>query len=114
MERVIRAVGAFPTTDTDTIARNIYTRGYHEDDRYRMSLLAIGRNRNTELAREYPRVPQVMWSHILIWIHKRFADYREVKMSHPQWDTAGRNLFAFSAKFPQAEDFASHVEITSG
>jgi hypothetical protein len=77
MQRILRALGAFPSSATDAIA-NV---GRFEDKQYLISLICFGSEQNLELADKYPSVPQLMWTHVKGFIHQRFAQYHREKAS---------------------------------
>ena len=93
MLRVIRAVGTFPECECDLVADALYTQGCHENELYRVSLLWFGRERNHQVAEYYPCVPQILWPEVLGFIYRRFHKYRNQKVSHPQWDEPGQELW---------------------
>jgi hypothetical protein len=111
MQRVVRAVGAFPLTDTDVIAEALYERGAYEGQEARMSLMCMGKHENRERRRQFPDVPQITWNHILGFIYNRFRDYRGQKRDNSQWPSYGRRLFSISKKCKSGEEFAAHIEV---
>lgn len=98
MPRVLRAIGNLQSREAEAAAKDLYDVGYYKNQRYRISLLCFGRDRNSQITEKYPDVPQILWSDILPFIHERFKSYRNEKVSHQQWDADGHKLWdAFEA-----------------
>ncbi len=93
LQRVLRAVGAFPEHDIETVAEAIYTSGTFSNSAYHLSLACFGKSVNAEIGKNYPNVPQVLWDGVLAFIYKRFRAYRDQKESHGQWDNPGKSLW---------------------
>ena len=72
-------------------AADLYDRGTYErdDERVRVRLVAIGRERNAELA---PAITQVEWTALLSFIWSRFRRYQRQKTDVSQWSACGREL----------------------
>jgi len=93
MERVLCAVGIARDEAVERLAERLYDFGIAEEPGFVVSLLCLGAEKNTELETEYPSVPQVTWPEVLRFIHRRFTEYERQKVSHPQWDSDGQNLW---------------------
>lgn len=93
LQQVLRAVGAFPESDIETVAKTIYTSGTFSNDAYHLSLACFGKSVNSEISKNYPSVPQTLWDKVLTFIYSRFRAYPDQKASHGQWDDAGKNLW---------------------
>ena len=93
MLRVLRAIGTFPESECELVVKALYDHGCHENDLYRVSLLCLGRWHNNEVAKCYPNIPQILWLEVLGFIYCRFHKYEDQKVSHPQWDEPGRELW---------------------
>ena len=52
----------------------------------------MGRDRNHDLAADYPDVTQLIWADMLAFIWDRFHTYRRQKTQADQWDTQGRKI----------------------
>lgn len=93
LQRVLRALGMFPSHEIETAAREIYTSGTYFATRYQISLICFGKSRNNKLAERFQNVPQVLWDQVLGFIYIRFRTYKTQKASHGQWDKAGQRLW---------------------
>lgn len=113
MLRVVRAIGSFPRDLTPSIANNLYKHGLHIDSLYNMSLFCIGSERNEDIAKRLPSVPQVTWDHLLNFIFDRFRQYSRQKVAHPQWDDIGKTLWDHAMKSQDFESFKNGIEVTA-
>jgi hypothetical protein len=86
MQRVLRAVGAFPDNEVDTVAKALYESGTFTNDAYHLALVCFGREINGVLSATFPSVAQMLWDQALEFICTRFKKYRDQKVSHGQWD----------------------------
>lgn len=93
MLRIIRALGAFPEAESNLVSKSLYKHGVYSNQLYYVSFLCLGRERNPDVTQKYPLVPQILWTDVLRFIHKRFHEYRRQKKSHPQWDQVGCDLW---------------------
>ncbi|MBD2088269.1 hypothetical protein H6F67_00065 [Microcoleus sp. FACHB-1515] len=93
MLRIIRALGAFPEAESSLVSKSLYKHGVYSNHLYYVSLLCLGREQHSGIAQKYPLVPQILWTDVLRFIHKRFHEYRRQKKSHPQWDQVGCELW---------------------
>jgi len=93
IERVLHAVGVFPTAENSEISQVLHKNGFFEDDRFRVSIICFGGEVNPEISDGLPLVPQVLWSDCLRFIFTRFRAYKNEKASHPQWDDVGQTLW---------------------
>jgi hypothetical protein len=112
MQKVLRAVGAFPDVENDLVADSLYECGVYQSQLYHVSLLCLGRETNPEVAKNYAKVPQITWSKALSFIFGRFDAYRRQKESHGQWDEQGQALWKLSEKTRSAEEFADRVAVS--
>ena len=112
MQKVLRALGAFPTAEIEVVAAALYGRGVYKNQLYQVSLLCLGREESPEVANSHPDVPQVTWSKVLTFIHNRFRTYRNQKVSHGQWDDQGHDLWDCAERTRDSEDFIKCVQIT--
>jgi hypothetical protein len=111
MLRVLRAVGAFPPSEAELVAASLYDSGYYSNQLYYVSLLCVGREHSPEVAERYPHVPQLLWPDLLAFIYNRFAEYREQKMSHPQWDASGHSLWEAFRRSRDIEQFNATIQV---
>ncbi len=93
LQRVLRAVGAFPESDIETAAKAIYTLGVFSNNAYHISLACFGESVNSRISKKFPSVPQILWDKVLVFIYKRFRTYPDQKASHEQWGDVGKNLW---------------------
>ncbi len=93
LQRVLRAIGAFPESEVETVAKAVYTSGVFSNNAYHLSLACFGRDPNPEIKKNLPTVPQILWDKVLGFIYDRFRKYRDQKASHGQWDEAGQELW---------------------
>jgi hypothetical protein len=93
VHRILAAIGCIPSGRISEAASDIYRTGIHQSDLgLRIRLVAIGRERNEELAASYPDVTQLFWPAMLGFIWGRFHIYRNQKTQVDQWDLHGRRL----------------------
>jgi hypothetical protein len=93
VQRVLAATGCIPSGCIVEAASDVYRTGIHENDLgLRVRLVAIGRERNEELAASFPNVTQVFWPAMLRFVWERFHMYRNQKTQVDQWDVQGRRL----------------------
>ena len=112
MLRVLAALGAFTRKENEWIASELYGQGFFQNQLYRVSLLCFGAERNDELAETFPKVPQLIWSEVLLFIFNRFGEYKRQKKSNGQWDQTGKLLWKKAEEFRRdPEAFCSHFVI---
>lgn len=93
VHRVLAAIGCLPHDRINDAATDIYRTGqYQTFEGLRIRLLALGRDRNTELAENYPSVTQLIWTDLLTFIWHRFRAYRNQKKQVGQWDATGLRI----------------------
>ena len=93
MQRVLISLGAFDSDKIDEIANSLYQQGYFENQDYKINLLCIGKDHNSDVEKNYPEVPQILFTEILDFIHKRFRKFHDQKSANQQWDENGKNLW---------------------
>jgi len=113
VDRVLRAIGAIPVEDIDSVAANIYSDGFFKSPNYYISLVCIGENLNQEIKQKYPHVPQILWSDITSFIYRRFRDYRNIKSWHQHWDQSGHDLWDTFIGCQDESEFLGKIEIQS-
>jgi hypothetical protein len=79
MQRVLRTVGALPLHEVELAASSLYDKGFYTTQLYFISLFCVGERTNPVVSQNYPDVPQVIWTHVLTFIHERFRKYRRQK-----------------------------------
>lgn len=113
MQRVLRAIGAFPDERIDEVAESLYKSGVWDGENYFMSLFCVGVEESTQLKSEYPKVPQVTWNRVLEFVFDRFFAYRRQKAEHQQWDWTGRSLWsAFRKSSEDKSRFIESIEVS--
>ena len=112
MQRVLHALGAFPSEQIDEVAKGLYEKGTYSNDDYRISILCIGKSESPLLSKTKPDVPQLTWSSVLSFIYKRFIDHENSKRPHPQWNPVGQYLWdtTIQHKYSGVESFTEEVK----
>jgi hypothetical protein len=113
LQRVLRAIGAFPEKQVETVAENIYTSGIFSNNAYYLTLACFGAAANSDIGKNFPGIPQILWDKVLTFIDNRFRKYRDQKASHGQWDEAGKHLWDCVWQNPSLETFKAAVTILS-
>ncbi|MCX7782514.1 MAG: hypothetical protein N2318_02595, partial [Meiothermus sp.] len=112
LQRVLRAIGAFPEDQVETAAKNIYTSGMFSNTAYYITLACFGKTSNSDISKNFPNVPQILWDTVLTFIHQRFRKYRDQKSSHGQWDETGRKLWDCVMRNQELDAFKGAIEFT--
>lgn len=113
LQRVLRAIGAFPENQVETAAKNIYTSGMFSDA-YHLTLACFGETANPYIGKNFPDIPQILWDKVLTFVYNRFREYQDQKASHGQWDGAGRDLWDCVWQNRSLEEFKAAVRILGG
>lgn len=92
VHRVLAAIGCLPNEQIDAAAAGIYRTGFYRSNALRIRLVAVGRDRSEDLAREYSEVTQLLWAEMLAFVWDRFHRYRQQKTQVDQWDAEGRKI----------------------
>jgi hypothetical protein len=92
VHRVLAAIGCLPRDQIRAAATDIYRTGLHRANTLRIRLVAVGRTRDENLARQYPEVTQLIWEEMLEFVWDRFSRYRQQKAQVDQWDDEGKKL----------------------
>jgi hypothetical protein len=93
VHRVLTAIGCLPPDRINAAATDIYRTGGHVSDlRLRMRVVAVGRDFNQDIAKDYPDAIQLCWSDLLAFIWSRLRAYRQQKSDVQQWDIQGRKI----------------------
>ena len=112
MQRVLRAIGALNQKEIDDATISLYRNGYFENSEYFISLFCIGGEKNNELATNFPKVPQKLWSEILTFIFNRFSKYNGQKAHHKQWEGGGGTLWnCYKKNRNSLENFIDNIQI---
>lgn len=111
MHRVIHAIGAFPNFEIVIVANRLYESGRYENENTIISLLCFGKYRNEELNSNYIEIPQLLWEDVLSFIYNRFHQYREQKITHPQWDREGHLLWNLAIRSRNHIEFIDKIDI---
>uniref|UniRef100_A0A7V2ZHB1 Uncharacterized protein n=1 Tax=Ignavibacterium album TaxID=591197 RepID=A0A7V2ZHB1_9BACT len=112
LQRVLQAIGTFPEDQVETVAKSIYTSGMFSNTAYYVTLACFGETRNSDISKNFPNIPQILWDKVLTFIYKRFRTYRDQKSSHGQWDEAGRNLWNCVWQNRDLDTFKQAIRIT--
>ena len=93
IHRVLAAIGCLPPDCINDAAADIYRTGvYRRGTGPRIRLVAVGRERSTELAGQYAGVTQLIWQDILAFIWARYNTYRSQKTQVDQWEAEGQKI----------------------
>lgn len=109
VHRVLAAIGYLPLGRIEQAAADIYRDGAHVSDLgFRIRLVAVARVRSNDLAANYPRVAQLTWTDMLVFIWDRFHRYRQ-KTQVDQWDAQGRQIKRLADQSADAGAFIEHA-----
>lgn len=111
IQRVLRAIGAIPLEDVDSVADNLYRQGYYKSPSYYLSLICVGETKNDDIQSKYPLIPQISWGEIKSFIYERFHNYKNVKSWHQHWDENGCNLWNSFKGSKDKPDFVKNIEL---
>ena len=106
VHRVLAAIGCLPSNRIEPAAADIYAAGFHRTEaQLRIRLVAVGRDRNEDLAATYPEETQLIWPEMLAFIWGRFHRYRRQKTQVDQWDAEGRKIKRLVDESADEQDF---------
>jgi len=111
MEYILEAIGAFPLDRQTEVATSLYEHCVypHGDGKQcEVRFIAVGKERDTDLEKQYPALMQITLVSILEFIYERFKAYRARKKDHSQWDDSGQELWD---KFEKAHDSAAFATV---
>jgi hypothetical protein len=111
VHRVLAAVGLFPDSEIDDVAKGLYANGLHRSGSQVALLLAFGRTENADLSRHHREVRQILWPAVLSFIWHRFSEYWREKAWHQPWDHVGEDLYTLASQTHDAVSFSRGVEI---
>lgn len=111
VDRVLRAVGVLPLEDVQSAAESLYSDGFFMNSAVYVSLVCVGEDKNPDIHRKYPSVPQILWPDIKSFIFRRFRTYQRVKSWHQHWDQDGHNLWDCFRAAKDENDFIRAIEI---
>ncbi len=111
MLRVLRAVGAFPKSEAELVAKALHEAGHYQCQLYYVSLMCLGRECNLDVKKRYPQVPQILWKDVLAFIYRRFDEYERQKASHPQWDEHGEALWKVFKSSCDEHEFEESIHV---
>lgn len=114
VHRVLAAIGCLPQANIHAAATGIYQAGHHQAERLRIRLIAVGRDRDEQLANDRPMVVQLTWLQILHFIWHRFHQYRHQKKQVDQWDPHGLRLKRLADSCRDVESFAGQAYASLG
>lgn len=104
VHRVLAAIGCLPPDRIEAAATDIYRAGFHRSDTLRIRLVALGRDRNDDIAAAYPEVTQLLWAEVFAFIWERFHRYRQQKTQVDQWDAEGIKIKRLADEHGQSCD----------
>lgn len=111
MHRVLHALGAFPDQEISVVANLLYKNGIYENNTHLITLLCFGAQKNPEIGKKYPAVPQILWNDVLAFIFNRFKRYMMQKSMHPQWDDDGRLLWDMAVNCLSEKEYINRFDI---
>lgn len=111
MHRVLHAVGAFPDQEVSVVAKGLYENGTYENNTHLITLLCLGAQKNQEIEKTHPNVPQILWNDVLAFIYHRFQNYLMQKSMHPQWDDDGRLLWDMAVNCLSENEYINRFDI---
>ena len=106
IQRVLRALGCFPESAVNLAAKELYERGRFATADVTCRLLAFG---DHEGHLTISGVPQIMFDHMIQFIHKRFKAYRNQKSSVGNWPLDGQRLRQMAERHAMIDDFEREV-----
>jgi hypothetical protein len=110
VHRVLAAIGCLPQDDIEKVAAEIYQYGTcHSEVGINMRLVAIGREHNENLHRDYPQVPQLIWPELLSFMWNRFHKYRSQKKQADQWEEHGKRIKELADRFGDKDEFTNEA-----
>jgi len=108
---VLKAIGFFQCDLVGEVAQQLYSDGVYEGKSCHVSLFCIGKEQDEELQKQYKKINQITWDHVLKFIHDRFTKFGDQKASHNQWDTEGQLLWdVFELHRRKQEEFIACIE----
>lgn len=115
IHRVLAAIGCLTVHSIELAAADLYRTGQHEgENRVRIRLIAIGRDRNAELEARYPSIVQLIWPEMLGFIWGRFDAYRRQKAQVNQWDKDGQLIKRIAHEATDADCFVTQASHAMG
>jgi hypothetical protein len=102
MRRILRAIGCFDENLIIKAADALYEKGQYQDDYVTCRLFAFG-DRPGMLS--IPGVPQVLFNHVIQFIHSRFREYSRQKSSVSNWPKDGQNLKQLADAYRELSQF---------
>lgn len=108
-QRMLRAVGAIERERVKDVSDKIYNNGWYEERDYVISLCCLGRTKNQDFLKRYPKMPQLSWEEILSFIYQRFKYYHRQKCQHDQWDKTGQILWDHAEEYSNEKEFCTKI-----
>jgi len=109
IQRMLRAVGAIEQERVEDVSDEIYTNRWYEEPNYVISMCCLGRTKNQDLLKRYPKMPQLTWEEVLSFVHQRFKIYHQQKRQHGQWDKTGQTLWKYAKKYSGENEFCTNI-----
>jgi hypothetical protein len=104
IQRVLKAIGAIPSTEVETAANIIYKTNRYDSAFCAIRLFGLGDNVG-EFEVNFPNAIPVTWDTVLRFIHHRFQQYHRQKQQHPTWDDVGQELFTLVRSISDEDEF---------
>jgi hypothetical protein len=101
---VVSALGFAPMGAVNRIADSIYSTGQYSDETVIARFVCVGERRGN-FDPSFADVPQILYTEIFDFIHRRFRDNGKAKSSHPQWDSFGLTLYDYANKYGKPAEF---------
>lgn len=112
MERVVRRLGfATDESQVKAIAAAMYSQGFWGGERYAFQYICVGKNKNSGLKAQFPRLIQIDWEDIASFLFNRFSAFPEKLPGghiHEQWPDFGREYGAWFSNQGKRDKDSSH------
>ena len=94
MQRALNACGILQSDkEVEKASEELYKTGGYENSLTKIVWICIGKEPNDNYSTRYPKLVTILYDDIFEFIFNRFTKYYEQKLSHDQWDDAGKLLF---------------------
>lgn len=107
----IVATGVFPEERVELVVTSLRDTGSYSSPPYETRLVALGGERDEDLAKQLPDLPQILWPEILRFVHRRFIDSAPQKRSHHQWDKTAKALWDVTQRVSDPDEFVMCIRI---
>jgi hypothetical protein len=100
INHLLRSMGPLPELEVGDAAHALYVAGTYDNGWLRARLFTFGAARSMELAEKYPNVPQLVWTEVATFLHRRYSEHKKQKEDHEQWDPVGQWLCEMAVVMP--------------